>query len=445
MHYRRFSTGENSLGRREIVLNLLKRRHSIDPSYSHQWTVSSVTKELNQRMDNSIATISPAPCDLKFEIKSRYLSQMTDNSALQNAFSWLAEPILVSDTQLSTILPIKESTKTSPLLESGSICYFRSWEMQTWQLRHIIKTLTVEGVPAKSLPDFTLALSNCSDLTIVTMRYVGTTTAPYNPFSRTRKMSSQGTSVVHKFSTLVKSCFPRSVQHRIFELPTTYIPDLSMSGFPLDSRDLNLMRLNEDQIECCTIAFFKYQTLLNRQPGGKNATVGVGNEDERVLYQCKTDLLQRISRCESSTRIIIADGVRKLFDNWWDYASVCVWKDQDGIAQQYKQYIDSTYVQATPSSLNGIHLAVICAEVPPEKTLADGSTFLEGERDSGRLVHRILQSIAKYECSGKVNELARLSRLLGFNQLLNLPNLSKTQQDQSRVGDAASVFITHSS
>ena len=368
-------------------------------------------------------------------IQSKHLSQLATDEAVNISRAWLFEPLLVPDSELSQILEIEESTKCSAPLVSGSVCYFRSWTLYAWQLRQIVTDLMFKGFPDKDIRDWKLILQNFSNEAVITPRYVGTTTAPWNPWTRYHGRRERLNSLLGAFVDSLQYLFPEATKsHRIFMIKSTFVSDLSTVGPHNTIFSRKAFQLLSDQFERAMIGYFHPRTLLNRQPGGKRAVMAIETKDECVLHRCKTSLLPTLSQCLMTDDAAITERVTQLFRDWWDHVTQTIWSVEDHrTAELYKPYIDSTYRQAIFKQINGTSLAVLCGEEPPLRTILDGSTFFSGQRASGEFVKNILLSIARLEQENDEPLIDCLESLIGFNQLYNWPGLSRLQRGPPRV------------
>ena len=98
--------------------------------------------------------------------------------------------MLVSNSDLATILDIELSTANSRATEGGHHFYFRSWALRPHELRHVIEDLELEE---NFLPEFELwrnvldthhARTQPGSNAVVTLRYVGTCQSPTRPYDR---------------------------------------------------------------------------------------------------------------------------------------------------------------------------------------------------------------------------------------------------------------------
>ncbi|EWZ49815.1 hypothetical protein FOCG_12464 [Fusarium oxysporum f. sp. radicis-lycopersici 26381] len=124
--------------------------------------------------------------DIDELIAYRILSYGEDDGVGTAMRDWLNHPMLTSDDQLAKIIKIEQCTKLSPKLEAGSVAYFRSWPMEARQFQQTIEELRLHGYES-SVQDWVFFL-RCSDPTTrITVRLVGSTSAPIIPFKRVQK------------------------------------------------------------------------------------------------------------------------------------------------------------------------------------------------------------------------------------------------------------------
>ncbi|RYP42686.1 hypothetical protein DL767_000055 [Monosporascus sp. MG133] len=332
------------------------------------------------------------PCRQFFS--ARWIPEPDSDEAVDILRAWLCEPLLVPAARLCRVLDIRHSTSASPPLSSGSVCYFRSWTLLAPQLQEVVKDLAAQGFPDEDVREWRLILQTCSGDTVVTPRYIGTTSGPSNPWMRTRSEPDRPNSLKGAFIKSLEFLFPEAAKsHKVFAINNTFLEDLTpRQGHATKSTATaatKASRFLSDQTERAAIGYFQARTLLNHQTGGKRTAL-----DSNIDEMC--DL--------------------KKF----------------GQKKAYQPYIQNCIQQALPVQFKGITLAVICGEEPPFRTLRDGSLFWSGERASGEFVTSILRSIEGIEQDAQRSSIEKLQSIIGFNQLYNWPGPAKSQRDPSR-------------
>ncbi|OIW28990.1 hypothetical protein CONLIGDRAFT_704286 [Coniochaeta ligniaria NRRL 30616] len=318
---------------------------------------------------------------------------------------WLSQPLLVSDSDILKILRFEESHKDSPPLTSGVVCYFRSWSVPMWQFKAIIEDLSSQGQPEEDINGWRDALrSGFDDQSVITVRYVGRTCAPNNPWRRYLCKPPRPNSLLGAFLTTIHRLFPEAAKsHRIFSITRSCIPDLSTG--------------NQQSARLYRKAF---------------QTLGDLSERAWIGFFWLSDPAEQTARRESGQ---IVRHVNGLFEDWWDGTRRSVWKDIDRAASAtYQPYIDSTIQQAVAKQINGTSIVAICGLEPPWQTVMDGSHLLSGNRATGEFIRNILLSMAQLEENAEADHssLKTFEDLISFNQLYNWPNVEAQQRQPSR-------------
>jgi hypothetical protein len=350
---------------------------------------------------------------------------------------WLADPLLVPNSQLSRMLELVECTKTSPLpptCTGGHITYFRSWELSRAQFGRIIDAMfSVETqIDELSASDqlrasaWHYALKRSKGNAVFTIRYVGTTLWPATPWKRMTQANERKGSLVSAFSAYVQKYTPENAFPKVFAIVGTFVPKAS---------DNQLYRKGLEELaygyERFFISFFRPNTLLNRQPGGKSNVHHHDVEVETVFLRSQTALISQLDMCRLTQSTKVKADVTKSFNLWWEYAHKSIFSVNYPVPSG--SYIASTYTQALPQEVEGACLAVICGEDPPEKTLKDAAPFLAGARGTSDLVISVLSYLASLECGKIYANIQNLRDIFGFNQLFNLPKLDNAQKQKSYV------------
>ncbi|KAH7493033.1 hypothetical protein FOMA001_g556 [Fusarium oxysporum f. sp. matthiolae] len=145
--------------------------------------------------------------DIDELIVYRILSYGEDDGVGTAMRDWLNHPMLTSDDQLAKIIKIEQCTKLSPKLEAGSVAYFRSWPMEARQFQQIIEELRLHGY--ENSVQVWIFFLRCSDPTTrITVRYVGSTSAPRNPFKRVQKNAERPQSLLGMFLYILHKRYP---------------------------------------------------------------------------------------------------------------------------------------------------------------------------------------------------------------------------------------------
>ena len=229
---------------------------------------------------------------------------------------WLHNPILITDEQVARMIPIELSTKSSPKLDSGSVCYFRSWPMQASQLSKIVDELRKSGY-GDMVDLWTLTLGSCKPTTTVTVRYVGTTSAPRNPFIRAQRQTERPQSFFGTFLSLLSHLFPQVYElHKVYVIHGSHIHDFNVMTENWCVFSKRFYIAATDHVERCMISFFGFPTLLNRQRGGKHRMLSPGFEERKVFMDCKTRLLNNVTEHCTPPPQAMAVRTQDLFNDW---------------------------------------------------------------------------------------------------------------------------------
>lgn len=233
---------------------------------------------------------------------------------------WLSQPLLVSDSDLSKILRFKESHKNSPPLTSGYVCYFRSWPLPAWQFKAIIEDISSQGYPEGDLQGWRDALQSIfDDQSVITLRYVGVTCAPNNPWRRHFCKPPRPNSLLGSFLTTIRRLFPEHAESgRIFSITSRGMSGMSMGNEGSSRLYRKAFQRLSDLSERAWIGFFGFRTLLNRQRGGKSAAINLNLADECIFLKCNSALLRNVGKCQLTKSSQIISHVNRLLKDWWD-------------------------------------------------------------------------------------------------------------------------------
>lgn len=312
---RRFSTG-NGVDSAKFLVRDGRRRSSVSGFSFKNSDPQKIIRELERRVTSQMSTESKLSAQFIF---LRCMPVHTAGSCAETLQRWLHEPLLVTNEALSGILNIQLSTATSARLSSSAVCYFRSWTMSAWQLRIVIDDLISQGFCDDLLRAWMFTLRTCSSETIVTPRYVGTTSSPSNPWQRTQAQPKRPNSIKGAFVDSLAFLFPDvEMSHEIYSIQNTATIDLT---FQLTDGPDCILRINAtetlaDEVEKAMIGFFQPRTLLNCQSGGKQSMATPHPLDERAFLRCGTSLLASLQSLEVIRNSGIAHKVADIFEVW---------------------------------------------------------------------------------------------------------------------------------
>ncbi|KAJ6781761.1 hypothetical protein PWT90_05998 [Aphanocladium album] len=170
---RRFSAGAGL----QFTCSSTRERHrrKSESSFSLQLSpLQTIVRELRERMRAQMSVIPDQYAQFQF-ILLRCTPLHFEELYHEILRKWLYEPLFVTNEELGHILDIQLSTSLSPKLLCSSLCYFRSWNMYAWQLQVVTEDLISQGFSSELLGEWLFMLQTCSRNTVVTPRYVGTT------------------------------------------------------------------------------------------------------------------------------------------------------------------------------------------------------------------------------------------------------------------------------
>ena len=128
--------------------------------------------------------------------------------------SFMKEPLLVSDSDLQSILRCKPSLQSDPRIKHATICYYRSWPITREQLHDILARLAEQGFFSKRTQHWTIICRIARPGQVIAIRYIGRTAYPS---SRTNDFTKTSKKVEARCSSAF-SCPPSSLCERMFIL-----------------------------------------------------------------------------------------------------------------------------------------------------------------------------------------------------------------------------------
>lgn len=158
-----------------------------------------------------------------------------------------------------------------------------------------------------------LMLKSCKPVTIVTVRYVGSTSSPRNPWKRVNKRTERPQSFFGMFLSILRSLFPQGLeQHKVYTIHGSSVSNFGTKT----SKPCRVFFNATDHIERYMISFFRFRTLLNRQRGGMHRMLSPSSEEEQVFRLCRTRLLGNTEEWRTSSPQDVVLQVQDLFDSW---------------------------------------------------------------------------------------------------------------------------------
>ncbi|KAF5535103.1 hypothetical protein FMEXI_10970 [Fusarium mexicanum] len=251
--------------------------------------------------------------DIDELIADRILSYGENDRVGTAMRDWLNHPMLTSDDQLAKIIKMEQCTKLSPRLEAGSVAYFRSWPMEARHFHQIIEELRLHGYE-NSIQEWIFFLRWIEPTTRITVRYVGSTSGPRNPFKRVQKNTERPQSLFRMFLYILQKRYPKiATLHKIFTIHRSFVSDFSKLSGRQNMLSQRFHNSVTDRTERCLIAFFGFRTLPNRQRGGKHGVITVDDEEERVFLRCKTNLSTKANGCYTKPPHNVNSHINLLF------------------------------------------------------------------------------------------------------------------------------------
>ncbi|KAH7181681.1 hypothetical protein DER46DRAFT_620717 [Fusarium sp. MPI-SDFR-AT-0072] len=303
------------------------------------------------------------------------------------------------------IIKIEQCIKLPPKLEAGSVAYFRSWPMEARQFQQTIEELRLHRYE-NSVQDWIFFL-RCSDPTTrITVRYIGSTSVPRNPFKRVQKNAERSQSLFGMFHYILHKRYPEiAALHKVFTIHGSFVSDFSKLSGQQNMLSQRFHNSVTDQTERCLIAFSGFRALLNRQRGGKHGVISVDDEEEHVFLRCKTSLWTKANGCLTTPP----------HD---DYTRKEVWSEADEVKEANRE----TYIA----------VLALCGQEPPISSIDDGTGILSGIRATSRLVRSVLTSMVAMETGVCDASITSPANLFSFNQLFNWPQPAPKHKQRSR-------------
>ena len=328
--------------------------------------------------------LSPLEAAARTSIQNKVLNALVSNSAL------------VTDDLLSKVMPIRECYSSSPALESGFVCYFRSWQLSNAELIQVIQHLKQEGFHPSLLASLSRNIFDGIENRDITIRYAGVTEAPYTPWTRTHKEVQRHKSLKGAFLTALQRLFGSdTASGKIFTLPMTFTEDLCAQSQFDQPRTSQLSPLI-NEMERAVIALFGFSSLLNRQTGGKQLPISVSLESECAFHACRTSISRSLLLSSFKKETSAAPILESVVQGW--HRSL---NKANGFAQYYQQAANMSVSQAIPTTINGVNLLAICAEQLPKKTILDATPFFSGSRPAAQCTIDFIQSLLYLEVSSQ--------------------------------------------
>jgi hypothetical protein len=317
-----------------------------------------------------------------------FLPKESDHPEVVTLFyRWLIAPLLVSDQDLKQILPFRtaDQSQNVPMEPRQTYCYFRSWSMQKWQLELIMQAIEADGYPFEAFSNWKDALRATADHSVVTARYVGTTSQE-DPGKRAKHQNHRGaTSFVEKFVAKICELLPLVSSRGTFNL----IENSSL--FYANAR----LAVQSDLYEGWMISFFDPRTLLNRQRGGINSSFLPSHEDVCIFLRCRTSLVTKIAALHAEKDEGLTAKVRNLYQPLEDFIQTMT-RDHRSIVN----HLNAASRQATPLQVGRQTMLVFCGLQTTKTSIEEGKGFFDGSTMSAQFSRTILEILATSESHG---------------------------------------------
>jgi hypothetical protein len=244
----------------------------------------------------------------------------------------------------------------------------RSWSMQKWQLELTMQAIEADGYPFEASSNWKDALRTIADHSVVTARYVGSTSQE-DPVKRAQHQNHRGaTSFVEKFVAKICELLPLVSSRETFNLIENSCLFYANAQLAVQS----------DLYEGWVISFFDPRTLLNRQRGGINFSFLPSHEDVCILLKCRTSLVTKIAVLHAKRDEGLTAKVRNLYRPLEDFIQT-VARDHRSIFN----HLNAASRQATPLQVGGRTMLVFCG-LQTTKTSIERKGFFDGSTMSAQ-------------------------------------------------------------
>ena len=336
---------------------------------------------------------------------SPFLPKESDDLEVVTLFNrWLVAPLLVSDQDLKQILPFRaaDQLEYDPMQPRQTYCYFRSWPMQKWQLELIMHAIEADGYAFEAFSNWKDALHTTASHSVVTARYVGSTSRE-DPVRRAKHQNRRGaTSFVEKFEAKICELLPAVPSRGMLNLVE------NSSLFYANAR----LAVQSDLYEGWMISFFDPRTLLNRQRGGINSSFLPSHEDFCILLRCETSLMAKIAALHAKKDNGLTAKVRDLYRPL-ESSIQTMTRDHRSIVN----HLNAASRQATPLQVDGRTMLVFCGLQTTKASIEEGKGFFDGSTLSARFSRTIIEILATSESPGFGSCFGSVRPILCFNNL----------------------------
>jgi hypothetical protein len=336
---------------------------------------------------------------------SPFLPKETDNLEVVTLFNrWLVAPLLVSDQDLKQILPFHAAGQSgnNTMQLRQTYCYFRSWSMQKWQLELIVHAIEADGYTFEAFSNWKDALHTTPSHSVVTARYIGSTSRE-DPVRRAKHQNHRGaTSFVEKFEAKICELLPTVSSRGMLNL----IENSSL--FYANAR----LAVQSDLYEGWMISFFDPRTLLNRQRGGINSAFLPFHEDLCIFLRCATSLVTRIAALCARKDDGLTAKVRDLYRPLEDTIQTMT-RNRRLIAN----HLNAASRQATPLQIDGCTTLVFCGLQTTRMSIEEGKGFFDGSSSSAQFSRTILEILATSESQCLDSSFESVRPIFCFNNL----------------------------
>ncbi|KAK4501828.1 hypothetical protein PRZ48_007637 [Zasmidium cellare] len=299
-------------------------------------------------------------------------------------------PMVVSNSELSSILNLERSTEASPPTGPGSHLYMRSWILTGAELSTLIQYMRSQDMLFEELEAWESVLdvwfrSHSEAPSVFTIRYIGICDGPKRPIDRhIEDLTQRKYSLFVEFMGALQACLPH-----VFQNTEIYL--ISDASIDPDSY------LPIDDVERVGIQFFDHTTLLNRQRGGFYSSYVPSAQDADTFRDLGTDFWHSFRETGGLPRNAMVAKVTSHFQAVQQYANGNPGETGTGNYRFTDTYREVIEQQATPLQYQGhTIIAFIGKDVTLDEYVAE-SPFIKGSSRAGRLTRDFIHRLVHYE------------------------------------------------
>ena len=214
------------------------------------------------------------------------------------------QALVVPDRDLQQIVSIELSTTSSPPTADGHHFYVRCWQMTADQFSALLSTMNKNEVWFEECTKWKGAweLHQNDPSAAFTVRYVGTCEGPKRPIDRHREdmwnkkngmfLTGNRCIILSKAYAKLSARFSLGLLAEFYKALHEACPEVIESAKVYLLQDASLAPdsyLQPDDVERILIQLLNYDTLLNRQRGGRYTSYVPSSEDAQNFRACNTN------------------------------------------------------------------------------------------------------------------------------------------------------------